>query len=449
MRAGLFRQRRLAVVASCVLTAVLGGGLSSPARAATIPPPLTGTVVLPDGTPAAGARVTVQAQVAQQIPGGDGTDGFLIGEGVTDASGAWSVVPTWPSALDGPVLNPDGSITIDVQAVAADGTREKLFNIDVIEPDDPAQAAVVPELSDSDEVQGTPGGPLTGLMLSLAGTSPAPAFTPNPLPPVETDYPDESAYDVADADEGDETLANAGKPPKETCDLAHHVCYVTGDPGPCRKSEPVSGWRSMKGDDHTQQRWVPVQPIWTTTYGHEHYLVENGATTQMSIAYGGALGSYKGDLAYSTKDSAQMGNTANVGTWFRGYFRAQWVFRKQRQWCTGPAPGHPDYNLMRDSGERRFVPEQWLGGLDEYSDTIPIFACHDAYAITVHKGDKPWVARTSKTRFSGDFALFGVSLDAATENDSKHKLTLTSSDTTRFCPDQSTSVGHANRVQEE
>jgi hypothetical protein len=104
---------------------------------------------------------------------------------------------------------------------------------------------------------------------------------------------------------------------------------------------------------------------------------------------------------------------------------------------------------MRDSGERRFVPEQWLGGLDEQAETIPLFACHDAYAITVHKGDKPWVARTSKTRLSGYFSLFGVALDASTKNDARHKLTLTSNDTTRFCPDSSTSIAHTDRVQEE
>jgi hypothetical protein len=443
------RRRRIAAVSACVLIASVGGEVASPAVAATIPPPLTGRVLLPDGSPLAGARVTLQAEVAQQIAGGDGTDGFLVGTAVTDATGAWSVVPLWPGPLDDAVRNPDGSITVHAEASSADGTWDKMFDLDVDEPTTAAESAIVPDPSDSDIVSGDPGGPVTGVTLSLVGVTPSIDMTPNPLAPVETDYPDGTAYDVADADDGDETGLNAGKPPKKTCDLAHHVCYLTGDPGACRTSEKLTAWRNMKGDDHTQQRWVPVQSILTTAHGHERYAVKNGQTTQMSVAYGGALGNYKGGLAFSTEDSSDIGNSASVGTWFRGYFAAQWIFRKQRQWCVGADPGHVDYNLMRDSGERRFVPEQWLGGLDEQAETIPLFACHDAYAITVHKGDKPWVARTSKTRLSGYFSLFGVALDASTKNDARHKLTLTSNDTTRFCPDSSTSIAHTDRVQEE
>ncbi|MGC4112494.1 MAG: hypothetical protein QM747_19145 [Nocardioides sp.] len=392
----------------------------------------------------------LQAVVAQHTVGGTGTDGYLVGTAVTDSDGGWRVVgPSWPSAADRPLVNPDGTITLQAEATSADGSWDRVFDFDVRAPTVPGDAVTVPNPDDFDELRGLPGGPVAGIDLGFAGATPVEAPTPNPLTPVETDYADESAYDVADADEGDETGANDGKRPKKTCDLKHHVCYLTGDPGACRSGEPVSAWRDQKGDSHTQQRWVPVQPIWTTKNGHEHYVLKNGRTTKTSIAYGGRLGNYKGGLTLSTEDSAKAGNDDRVGTWFVGYFRQQWIFRKQRQWCVGADPGHVDYNLMRDSGERRFVPEQWLGGLDHYSATLSPWACHDAYAIKVAKGQTPWVARSSKTTFSGYFSLFGVALDASTENNSEHKLELSSEDTSKFCPDKATSIYNADRVQEE
>jgi hypothetical protein len=441
--------RRLAAIAACVLTASSVVAIVSPADAATLPPPLTGTVLLPDGSPAAGARVVLQAEVAQGIPGGDGTDGVLIGTAVTSDSGLWSVIPTWPTTLDFPVFNPDGSITIDAQATSADGTWAKLFNFDVLEPTKPALSATVPDLSDSDIVSGSPGGDVTGVSLSFAGVTQATPTTPNLLTPVETDYDGTTAYDAADADDGDETGANVGTAPKRSCDKLHHVCYITGDPGPCRSKELVTSWRNMTGDNHTEKRWVPVQPIRTTRYGHEHYTYQNGNVTEMSIAYGGAGQNYAGGLTYSTKKASDMGNDASAGTYFIGYFQQQWVFRKQRQWCVGPDLDNPEYSLLRDSGRRRFRPEQWLGGLTRQYVTLPLWACHDAYALKVTKGQTPWVARHSVTSWDGYFSLFGVGMRSKTENDSSHTLELSAEDTTKFCPDSSVAVGAANRVQEE
>jgi hypothetical protein len=44
------------------------------------------------------------------------------------------------------------------------------------------------------------------------------------------------------------------KASKKTCDELHHVCFITGDPGPCRSKELVSSWRNMVGDAHTKKR---------------------------------------------------------------------------------------------------------------------------------------------------------------------------------------------------
>jgi hypothetical protein len=205
----------------------------------------------------------------------------------------------------------------------------------------------------------------------------------------------------------------------------------------------------MPGDANTEKRWVPVQPIWTTRYGHEHYSYTNGDTTEMSIAYGGAGQNYAGGLVYSTKKSSDMGNDAKAGTYFVGYFKQQWVFRKQRQWCVGQDPSNIAYNDLRDSGRRRFRPEQWLGGLTRQSATLTPWACHDAYALKVYQGQAPWVAKHSVTSWNGYFSLFGVGLKAKTKNNSSHKLTLTADDTTKFCPDSAEVVSDANRVREE
>jgi hypothetical protein len=194
---------------------------------------------------------------------------------------------------------------------------------------------------------------------------------------------------------------------------------------------------------------VPVQPIRTTRYGHERYVYANGETTEIPIAYGGAGANYAGGLAYSSKKSSEMGNDAEAGTYFVGYFKQQWVFRKQRQWCVGPDLANPAYSLLRESGRRRFRPEQWLGGLTRQSATLPLWSCHAAYALTVHRGQKPWVARHSVTSWNGYFSLFGVGLKSKTENDSSHTLVLSANDTTKFCPDAAVAVGSADRVQEE
>jgi hypothetical protein len=443
------RRRGAALISACALAISLAGVVRSPADAATLPAPLTGQVLLPDGSPAVGATVTLNAETNQGIPGGEGTDGFLVGTGVTDASGNWRILPLWPSELDDPVYNPDGSVFIDAQAVSADGTWSKLFNFNIMEPAEPGLSATVPEDPDSDYVSGSAGGDVTGVNLSFAGVTETAPETPNPLAPVETDVADDTAYDVAAADDGDETGANAGKAPKKTCDKVHHVCYITGDPGPCRSSEPVSGWRNMPGDANTEKRWVPVQPIRTTAYGHEHYTFENGKTTQMSIAYGGAGQNYAGGLAYSTKNATDGGNDAKAGTYFVGYFNQQWVFRKQRQWCVGQDPVRIAYNDLRDSGRRRFRPEQWLGGLARKSATMDLWACHDAYALKIDPGQHPWVTRSSVITWKGYFSLFGVALKSKTEDNSSHSLELFVYDTTKFCPDSSTSVYHADRVREE
>jgi hypothetical protein len=443
------RPRRVALVSAGAVSVALTGALQSPVDAATLPPPLTGTVLMPDGTPVAGAKVTLVAEVAQNISGGDGTDGFLVGTALTSSSGAWGALPTWPDSYDNPVINPDGTITIDAEAISADGSWDKLFNFNVRMPPNPSLSATVPDIVDSDVVSGTPGGPVAGVTLSFGGVTSAAPAVPNPQEAVETDYPGSEAYDVADADNGDETGANAGKAPTKTCDSVHHVCYVTGDPGPCRHSEPVSGWRNMAGDDHTAKRWVPVQPIWTTRYGHEHYTYSSGDGTEMSIAYGGAGPNYAGGLIFSTKKSSDMGNDAKAGTFFVGYFKQQWVYRKQRQWCVGQDPHRIDYNDLRDSGRRRYRPEAWLGGLTRESATLSVWACHDAFAARVQRGQELWVAKHSVTSWDGFFTLFGVGLKTKTENDSNHKLVLTADDTTKFCPDTSSVVADANRVQEE
>jgi hypothetical protein len=246
-----------------------------------VPAPLTGRVLLPDGSPAAGARITLEAEVDQQIAGGTRTDGFLVGTDVTDASGHWRIVPTWPGTSASPVKNPDGSIMIDAQATSADGRWAKLFNFNMIEPTDPSGSAVVPEVFDSGIVSRAPRGQVASVNLSFSGVTESASDTPGSSKPV-------------------------AKASKKTCDELHHVCFITGDPGPCRSRELVSSWRNMVGDAHTKKRKRGWELLVGLDVGTSDYPLIEGVEVRYSTGREVFRQVFRGSVIFCADDTAPI-----------------------------------------------------------------------------------------------------------------------------------------------
>jgi hypothetical protein len=445
------RRATLTLATALSLLTPLTTAWNDPARAVDTQSFIGGYVNDPDGHHL--ARAQIRLWIEEQATGqpAEGTVGTLIGPLETTSTGAWAIAlsGTYPDAI----RNPDGSITVDGEVTSADGTYDKLFNFNVVLADH-GEPAVMSESTDEDQLGVGPGAPATGIELTMSGVDPTPAAVPNDLTPAEHDYSSAAAaYAAASADESDEA-AIPGQVPVEPanrhCD--QHQCWVTGDPGPCNRhrageDDQTSYWARMPGDDHTQSRWVPVQAMYTQTFGREELIFENGQKTQMSVVYAGYGKNFKGGLSYSSSTGLNGGASHKVGHNRVGYFALYWQYRKFRQWCSYLEPGS-HMTIWRDTGKRKWQGEDFLGSVDGKTASVS-WPCNKSWNAPEKPGDKIWATRTSSVTFTKFFSIAGVGLDSHQTDDEAHQLILRADEKTWWCPDSSTTILKAMRVQEQ
>jgi hypothetical protein len=442
---------RIRKSALAALTALLGFvvvPIDSPASAVTAPPLLGyGTVVDSHGSPIRDATVVVRAQLRQ--PGSeDVVVGKTIATGKSTASGEFLLRTSYDPASTN--LDADGAMPLEIEVLA--GSLDKIFNVNASPPTTTVDSWTWTDVVDDTLLPAAARSgmaaiahtPLLGLELAMTDAN---VSADNAVARASYDglaaYP--NAADLAAvrpsalATTGTATVqSTGGSEPTEFDNLGavdgagstdtesaqttvtrecptRFVCYVTGDPGPCKSWED-SVWRWV--DDAYVKRWLPAQKLIARSKSKMKYAWQNTSNSQFEIAYTGVGSHYAGGLSKAWVEEDSAGIDATLGPNWNGQVNLQWRFQRQRQWCMTTGGYGATY---RDSGKRRWMPRNWTGGNQNVRDE---WSWHCNPENATHTDNILWAARSSTVRWAQWFAIGGVELDTTQTNSSAHKLSV-------------------------
>jgi hypothetical protein len=390
----------IGLVAALAVTSV---GETAMASADTDPTIAEGTVLSAAGEPVADALIVARTEQRQ----GDRTMQTELARTSTDADGSFELA----GSLRGPAdRNADGSVRIEIMALAPDVVRYYLVNAHPPSNDED-DWSWSKRLSDPTIVKGGHSGlrasdiddeALTGLTFTLeGGTSPgidAASKGPSAAASEYSVLGDQmTKLDSTGAEQG---LASAEADAREA-ELAR-ACPTPGD----------IYWQSTSD---TRERGVPVHFAYVANKTKNRFEYETTGSTSLSIAYTGAGKNYKGGLTGSSQNNTSAGVIGTKGGGSKHtvfLWKLKWQYRKEDKRCFNM--GYP-YKM----GRSRWLPTRWTGG-NWTSQDATTFPCT---RYRVGSTADFWVQRNTSSTWNGWFGIGGVELSSRQQRGTRIKGT--------------------------
>lgn len=373
-------RKQLAVAATAaMLTALLPLGSSALADGQG-PQIIAGTLVDGNGSPVA-ADITVSVESA--VSGGDMLT--PIAHGASDQSGVFDIHGALGNAPA--TVNPDGSVTLEVDAVANGNTR--LFYIDATPPD--AQSGR-PDWTWGDVVDPNML-PTQAAAAGLPSQADAQAQEHSPLGGLQLDTGDTLAAQPNTMTTASSTSCDAG--------LNAHIVWLDNG-NTTRRNAPIMHF--------TVKRRMGINYDWATT-----------KESKSGIAVNWAGSDYGGGLSYEQTQTTDHSLHASHDSAWNGWLKINVQYNQQYRWCQYIDP----YGVMRryrmdGDNVNRWVPDHWTLGTAQPTDSL-VYNCGS--------GDAVYIA-TDVTTGSGDtkvynntFTVANVKLDASQTTSTNHQET--------------------------
>jgi hypothetical protein len=195
-------------------------------------------------------------------------------------------------------------------------------------------------------------------------------------------------------------------------------------------------------DDYTTRN-VPVSRLTTKKHSHQTYEWDTTKQTKIAIAITGDGGTYLGGMVYSNTHSTGLGYRMNIGNDASRLFKPEWQFKKYRHECLNS--NNPTNSYWLDVW--RWRANKLTSG-SAVPNSNPTWSCTDS--TTVLMATETWVTKTSNVEYQGWFKLFGTGVDDLQSNTSSHKVTIRPDGgerRARVCGDDDYPVD-ANRIKE-
>jgi hypothetical protein len=374
------------LVATSATTAA--GGHAS-ATATTDPVIAEGTVRSATGRPLEGILVVAHAEHDQ----GRRTTQVELARTTTDADGEFELA----GALRGPAdRNADGSVRIELMALAADVVRYYLVNAhppteggaEWTWSTTAADPSIV-EAGQGLQASDLGGEPLAGLGITLEGGVSEPAEP-------------SARGDLMVAPGGEHRTAAA----KARAELARADAREAELAVACPSFADIY-WQETST---TVKRGAPVHFAYVANKTKHRFEYTTTTNTSLSVAYTGVGKNYAGGLTGSAQNDTSAGLIGTKGrtTYTPLLWNLQWLYRKEDKWCFNM--GHP-YPMRRS----RWLPVKWTGG-NWVSHEATTFPCNPFFrAGSAHDF---WVQRRTSSTWEGWFAIAGARLASSQERNS-------------------------------
>lgn len=407
---------QIAVPAPTVATAIPATSERSPVDAPRV---VRGALLELDGSPAAGASITVYA-----LPQGVPADGLVvpteIASGTTDETGRYSLSGklrnaeafrdaagdvtlelhaeidgemVYASVMSTPGTGSDRAWTPDSvtrSAAAADGASRARVATTAMEPVVLKLGKGIVSLSKVPKA--------TQRMLGLdpdTGTrgtaSVAPAVESSDDGPVGAATSQRDVFGTAEA-VGDPSARTTTAGDKPNCDIDEHPAWSITDRRELRK--------------------VGIGKLKTRKNSKQSFTLKHTENTRLEVAYFGAR-DYAGGRVGSTQDREVKWKWP-VRSQRSKLLRLEWQYAQYRGVCVNKRTG-----VVRRTGAYKGAPFKQTGG-SFYKSSQPSWTCNRSNSTMF--AARTWLARSSNVFYAATFGLGGVSLGASQQTTTKHRI---------------------------